>query len=70
MASLDLFLLRKLQERLEEETRNYSEAVLNGSAATYEDYKYRVGYLKGLSDALIWAKEINDELIGVKQKAR
>lgn len=70
MASLDLFLYRKIQERIEEEKRNYSETLLNGSAINYEDYKNRVGYLKGLTDALIWAKEINDELIGINQKAR
>ena len=70
MASLDLFLYRKIQERIEEERRNYSETLLNGSAVNYEDYKNRVGYLKGLSDTLIWAKEINDELIGINQKAR
>ena len=70
MASLDLFLDRRLQERLEDERQNFSEAVLNGSAQSYEDYKNRVGYLKGLSDALIWAKEINDNLIGINEKAR
>jgi len=70
MASLDLFLYRRLQERLEDERQNFSEAVLNGSAQSYEDYKNRVGYLKGLSDALIWAKEINDNLIGINEKAR
>lgn len=70
MASLDLFLYRRVQERIEEERRNYSETLLNGSAINYEDYKNRVGYLKGLTDALIWAKEINDELIGINQKAR
>lgn len=70
MASLDLFLYRRVQERIEEEKRNYSETLLNGSAINYEDYKNRVGYLKGLTDALIWAKEINDELIGINQKAR
>lgn len=70
MASLDLFLYRKIQERIEEERRNYAETLLNGSAQNYEEYKHRVGYLKGLSDTLIWAKEINDELIGINQKAR
>lgn len=70
MASLDLFLYRRLQERLEEERRNFSEAVLNGSAQSFEDYRNRVGYLKGLSDVLIWAKEINDNLIGINEKAR
>lgn len=70
MASLDLFLYRQIQERLEEERRNRSEAVLSGSPQSYEEYKYHVGYLQGLADALIWAKEINDKLIGINEKAR
>jgi len=70
MASLDLLLYRKLQERIEEEKQNHAESLLNGSAQTYEDYKNRVGYLKGLSDALIWAKETMDDIVGINQKAR
>ena len=70
MASLDLLLYRKLQERIEEEKQNLSESILEGSAQNYEEYKNRVGYLKGLSDALIWAKETMDDIVGINQKAR
>lgn len=70
MSSLDLFLFRRIQERLEEEKRNRSEVILGGSAQTLEEYKYAVGYLNGLSDAIIWAKEINDQLVGINEKAR
>jgi hypothetical protein len=70
MASLDLLLYRKLQERIEEEKQGLSTNILNGSAQTYEEYKNRVGYLKGLSDALIWAKETMDDIVGNTQKAR
>jgi len=70
MASLDLLLYRKLEERIEEERQNHSESLLNGSAQTYEDYKNRVGYLKGLSDALIWAKETMEDIVGIDRKAR
>lgn len=70
MASLDLVLYRKLQDRIEEEKRNLSESILAGSAQNYEEYKNRVGYLKGLSDALIWAKEVMEDITGYNQKAR
>ena len=70
MATLDLLLYRRLEERIEEERRNYSESILAGSAQNHEDYKYRVGYLKGLSDALIWAKETMDDIVGIDRKAR
>ena len=69
MASLDLRLYRKLQERIEEERRSLADAILQGSAQTYEDYKSRVGYLKGLSDALIWAKEAMEDIVGIDRKS-
>jgi len=43
---------------------------LQGSAQNYEDYKNRVGYLKGLSDTLIWAKEAMEDIVGIDRKAR
>lgn len=70
MASLDLVLYRKLEDRIEEERRSLAEQLLQGSAQNYEDYKSRVGYLKGLSDALIWAKEAMDDIVGIDRKAR
>ena len=70
MASLDLLLYRKLQERIEEERQTHAEQILQGSAQTYEDYKNRVGYLKGLSDTLIWAKEAMEDIVGIDRKAR
>lgn len=70
MASLDLGLYRKLEARIEEERRSLAEALLQGSAQNYEDYKNRVGYLKGLSDTLIWAKEAMEDIVGIDRKAR
>lgn len=70
MSSLDLYLYRRIQEKMEEERQSHISLLANGSAKTYDEYKYRVGYLKALSDAIIWAKEINDELIGINEKAR
>jgi hypothetical protein len=70
MAGLDLLLYRRLQERIEEEKRNHEESLLSGFAANYEEYKNRVGYLKGLSDALIWAKETMEDIVGIDRKAR
>jgi hypothetical protein len=70
MAGLDLLLYRRLQERIEEEKRNHEESILSGFAQNYEDYKNRVGYLKGLSDSLIWAKETMEDIVGIDRKAR
>ena len=70
MASLDLLLYRKLQEKIDKERQSLAEAILQGSAQNYEEYKSRVGYLKGLSDALIWAKEVMEDITGDNRKAR
>lgn len=70
MASLDLLLYRKLQEKIDEERQSLAEAILQGSAQNHEEYKNRVGYLKGLSDALIWAKEVMEDITGDNRKAR
>jgi hypothetical protein len=70
MLSLDLLLHRKLRERLEEERQTRVEMLSSGSAQTIEEYKQQVGYIRGLMDALIWANEISQQLIGNSEKAR
>lgn len=50
--------------------RSHADSLLAGSAQNYEDYKNRVGYLKGMTDALIWAKEVMEDIIGIDKKAR
>jgi hypothetical protein len=64
MGTYDLFLYRKLRERIDEELQTRLEALSSGSAQTLEEYKAQTGYIKGLKDSLIWAKEINDVLVG------
>jgi hypothetical protein len=70
VATLDLYALRLLEAKLEEEKQGRAEAILNGLAQTLEEYKNHIGYIQGLRDAIIWAKEINDQLIGRDDKAR
>jgi hypothetical protein len=70
MLSLDLLLYQRIWERIEEERLTRIEMLSKGSAATLEEYKQQVGYIKGLQDSLIWAKEINDSLVGRDEKAR
>lgn len=64
MVTLDLLFYRKLIEKLQEEQERYVEVLKEGGAQTFEDYKYRIGYLKGISDAIAWATEVNDTLTG------
>ena len=53
-----------------EEKESRSKFILNGAYTTLEDYKNAVGYLKAISDTLIWANEINEQLIGDNLNAR
>lgn len=70
MNTLDLFLYRKLRERVEEELATRIEALSSGSAQTIEEYKKQTGYIAGMKDTLIWAKEVMDEVTGKPEKAR
>lgn len=51
-------LLAKIQEVIV----NRTEELTSGSASSYEVYKYNVGYLNGLRDALKLADEVNEDL--------
>ena len=70
MGTYDLLLFRKLKERIYEELQARVETLSTGSATTLEEYKYQTGYIQGLKDCLIWAKEVNDSLTGNPQNAR
>ncbi len=64
MNHLDLVFFRRLREKIEEEKQTRLIYLANGNASSYDQYKNDVGYLRSLSDVLIWAKEVNDELTG------
>lgn len=66
MNHLDLVFFRRLREKIEEEKETRMQYLANGYAASFDEYKNGVGYLRSLSDVLIWAKEVNDELTGNK----
>ena len=63
---VDLVFFRRLRQKIEEEQQKRTQFLAAGNAASIQDYKYDVGYLRSLSDVLIWAKEVNDELTGNK----
>lgn len=66
MNHLDLVFFRRLREKIEEERQKRLIWLSSGNATNFSDYKNDVGYLRSLSDVLIWAKEVNDELTGNK----
>ena len=55
--------LRK-RARIEEELEKLAAEIVQGKASDYADYRYRVGRLKGIADALAAADEAGKRLIG------
>jgi|APCry1669189000_1035189.scaffolds.fasta_scaffold456201_1 hypothetical protein len=70
MSSLDLLFYRKLRERIAEEKEARKEVISTGGNTSFEDYKQSVGYIRALNDSLIWASEINDQLVGKDTQGR
>lgn len=75
MNSLEAHVARQLVERITEDMRARTEALLNGSAisqrdasATAQAYCEAVGYIRALQTVLIIVQEINDELTGRAKK--
>jgi hypothetical protein len=70
MSSLDLRLFQLIQKEIGEHLEKHAAEIVMGKPLNYEDYRYRVGILKGLRDALAIAEEANREAIGLSDKDR
>lgn len=68
--NLDTRLFQKLEEYIGDQLEKHAAELVTGKAQTFDDYRYRIGVLKGLRDALAIAKEANDELLGIKREER
>jgi hypothetical protein len=68
--NLDLQLYTELERELGDALEKHATELIHGRAADYADYRYRVGQLKGLRDALVIASEANKRVIGVEDKDR
>jgi hypothetical protein len=51
-----------LEAKIQEVIVNRSEELTNGHFKNYEEYKYGVGYLMGLRDALKICELVNEDL--------
>jgi len=66
--NLDLMLHDELVKILAELHEQLALELVAGKAQSFDDYRYRVGRLKGISDALNAAQEANKRVIGVEGK--
>ena len=68
--NLDLLLYKDLEKHLVEQIEKHAAELITGRALDWGDYKYRVGQLKGLREALAIAEEANRRAIGIEDKER
>jgi len=66
--NLDLMLYEELLKILADLHEQLAQELVVGRAQSFDDYRYRVGRLKGISDALNAAQEANKRVIGVEGK--
>lgn len=68
--NLDLQLYKYLEEDLGELLEKLASELVAGRASDYADYRFRVGKIHGVKEALNLAKEANRRAIGLEDKER
>lgn len=67
MSSLDLRLYQELEKSLSEFAEKLGAELITGKATSFDDYRFRIGRLKGLQDALEVAQEAQKRILGVER---
>lgn len=65
MASLDLRFFQALEKELLDMLERHAAELVSGKAQSFDDYRYRIGYMKALRDVLEAARDANRRTIGV-----
>jgi hypothetical protein len=68
--NLDLKLYQLIEKEIGEHLEKHAAELVMGKPLNFEDYKFRVGVIRGLRDALSIAEEANREAIGLNDKER
>ena len=66
--NLDLMLYEELLKILADLHEQLILELGAGKAQSFDDYRYRVGRLKGIADALNAAQEAQKKVLGVERK--
>lgn len=61
MDAASVFVSRELTKRIQAKRTVLLEAMKNGVAKDYADYRERAGFLKGLDEVMKWFEEIKFE---------
>ena len=65
--NIDLRLYQELEKILGEQQEQLAAEIVAGKAMSFDDYRYRVGKLRGISDALIAAREAQARVLGIER---
>lgn len=68
MSSLDLRLFTEAEKVLNDLREKLASEVVSGKASDFADYRYRVGKLKGLSDAYEALVDVQRSVLGLERK--
>jgi hypothetical protein len=68
--NLDLKLYQLIEKEIGEHLEKHAAELVMGKPLNFEDYRFRVGVIRGLRDALSIAEEANREAIGLNDKER
>lgn len=66
--NLDLRLFQEIEKILTELQEQLAAELVLGKAQDFSDYRFRVGRMKGVADALHAAQEANKRIIGVDEE--
>lgn len=66
--NLDLRLYTELENILTGQLEQLAAELVAGKATSFDDYRFRVGRLKGVQDALAAAQEAQKRVLGVEGK--
>jgi len=68
--NLDLKCLQEIEIKIGEQLEKHAAELVTGRASDWADYRFRIGVIRGLRDALAIAKDVNEEIIGLNDKER
>lgn len=68
--NMDLRLFQEIEKILLSEQEKLASEIVTGKAQSFEDYRFRVGRMRGIADALLAAREANKRIIGVDNDER
>ena len=66
--NLDLKLYQELEKSLSEIAEKLGAELITGKALSFDDYRFRVGRLRGLQDALEVAQETQKRILSGERK--